>query len=214
MMNLFNSTLRQAAALAVLFHFIFFLIFQLAPTIPTPAVIHPFVKVESEIINQEITLELAQEDKNNILLHSPPIHLLPLTSSFSDTATNTNTHLIADFEALNDLEKAVWPNWAFTESHTTALSKLNIKISGDLADYKKTTNSQLLTDNAFNDKNKEALYEVFVNGENGKVFWFKLLKGSSDKEWIMLTERFLNELTFKTHDHLEIINGKVSLQTL
>lgn len=213
----FDPIFLYALFLALLFHFLPFLIFKIAPfhlgydsRILSPATVTAYLE------GKEARADLSTEDKE------APIKKLGLLS-LPDTPSLSDAHFSLATPFNEELSKgergAIAPSLPerLHPSLPVYYPDVSIHVSGPLAKKELHLPSSLTSLLSPKEKNpllvqrKTLTFDVLYEGKSGSLFWFALKSPSRNKKLVEKAEKILSTLSFATDEKSFILPGKVEI---
>ena len=144
----------------------------------------------------------------------PPLTLLPALDwiSFNQESTLIPS-VVFDPDALQSLEERVWPKWEEPFSLKLEEPRIQLVISGDLAELHLVDTDPLLKQMkpmAFDESPTYVTYQVQLDEKTGQIFWYERLESSSAIAIDQLTEKILLNLRFSPPENHEPVTGTLN----
>lgn len=213
----FESRLLKALAIALLLHSGALLLFTITPFYFSSNFTFPPIQVQSDLPVQSISALVSPYIEEDEIL-SPPLKLIPTLDwiSFSQESTLIPT-LAFDPHALQVLEDRVWPKWQEPLSLKLEEPRIQLSISGDLAELPLITTDTLLQQMqpiSENEMPAYVTYQVQLDAKTGELFWYERTESSGVAETDQLTEKILLNLRFSSPQSSEFITGTLNFIVL
>lgn len=183
----FNSLFLKALAAALLFHVLFFVVFQIRPFKMNSTFLFPPVKVQTEkpshiAIQKELNDEIA-------LLPPPPYAILYPQENFKGLKEDPKRVSLPDFQAENELLIAFQPQ-------KVDKPKIQLFLSGNIATlnwiFPKTIDEKIAVfphmDPLF------VKYQILVDHEQGIIYWYEKIQSSGSPIIDQETEQVLLDM--------------------
>lgn len=210
----FEPRLLKALAIALAFHCGALLLFHVTPfTLSSPFVFSP-VQVQSEHSLQGGVSALVSpyvEEDDELL---PPLPgLVPALDWLSPPQESTLVASLAlDPETFHSLEERIWPKSWEPLSLKLEEPRIQLVISGDLAELPLIAKDSLLDEmQPFSPQLSPhyVTYQVQIDEKKGEIFWYECTQSSGIAAMDHLTEKILLSLRFETKS-FETVTGTVT----
>lgn len=212
----FEPRLLKALAIALLFHCSALLFFNITPFTFSSAFTFPPVQVQFDQPSKSIsTLVSAYVEESDELL-PPPLTLIPALDWISLPQQSTLTASAPlDPQALQPLEERLWPKWQEPLSPHLEEPRIQLTISGDLAELPLAVSDPLLNQMQPLSSSSPAYvtYQVQMDEKTGELFWYERIQSSGIVAIDHLTEKILLNLRFSPKSQ-EMITGTLSFAVL
>ena len=214
-----NPQIIKAVLIAFLIHFLFLVIFTISPFhISSTYVFKPIqVEIEEQGIKADVQDKIAFQEFFNELI---PEHLLlpKLQPIVFDDLPSPPDHSKIDlhFPILSLIDDETWLDWKPSLPFILERNAFQVLISGPLSAFAwNSTHSVLEKKISLNDLysnySQELIYEVLVDAETGKIFWYELIYNSTDSNANSAIEDLLKSFIFDINNDNIIISGKVKI---
>lgn len=215
----FEPPLLKALAIALILHIGALILFHVTPFSFTTAFTFPPVHVQFDSLVKEkgvstfISPRIEEEE-----IAPPPISLIPLLDwiSFSQESILAPS-ITFDPQDLKSLEERVWPKWEEPLSLNLEEPRIQLTISGDLAELPLIASDPLLNQmQPISSHNSPVYvtYQVQLDEKTGELFWYERVVSSKEPAVDQLTEKILLNLRFAPPQHQEIVTGTVNFVVL
>jgi hypothetical protein len=213
----FEPRLLKALAIALILHSGALLIFHVAPFDFSSTFTFPPVQVGSVQPSLGVTAFVSPYIEEEDVL-SPPITLIPPLDwiSFSQESTLAPS-LPVDPHALQSLEERVWPKWQEPLSLELEVPRVQLFISGDLAEILLRESDPLLKEMMPSFPQSTPVYvtyQVQLDEKTGELFWYERTESSAVAAVDRLTEKILMNLRFAPVETKEIVTGILNFTIL
>lgn len=220
--HFFEPRLLKALAIAVILHCGALLLFHVTPfTFSSTFVFFP-IQVQSDHPLQEgsiSALVASYREENNELMPPPPT-VVPIPTlnwiSFPQES-NLTPALALDLHAFQSLEERFWPKWQEPLSLQLEEPKIQLSISGDLAELSLVSTDSLLNQMqpiSVHSSPVYVIYQVQMDEKTGKLFWYERIQSSGMSEVDRLTEKILMNLRFSLPNFPEQVLGTLNFAIL
>lgn len=205
----FEPRLLKALAIALIFHLSGLLLFHVTPFSFTSTFTFAPVHVQSDSPVKGVSAQVFQTREEEELL-PPPLSLVPTLDWVSIIPASTLAPAI-NFkpDALQFLEERVWPKWEEPLPLKLEEPRIQLAISGDLAEIPWVTSDPLLREmEPLSAKSKAYVtYQVQLDDKTGEIFWYERTESSGVNSIDQLTEKILLNLRFLAPSQPTIIKG-------
>jgi hypothetical protein len=213
----FEPCLLKALAIALFLHISALTLFHVTPFYLPSTFTFPPIQVQSDQPIQAISALVSSYPEEEEL-SPPPLSLVPTLDwvSFSQESMLIPS-LSFDLHALQSLEERVWPKWQEPLSLKLEEPRIQLTISGDLAELPLIASDLLL--NQLQPISHQELaayvtYQVQLDEKTGEIFWYERTQSSAKANIDYLTEKILLNLRFASPASHEIVKGAVNFVVL
>ena len=216
----FEPRLLKALAIALILHSGALVLFQVTPFFLASTFVFPPIEVQSDHPLQGVSV-LASPflDENEELF--PPLTLIPTMDwAFFSQESILNPSATLDANALQSLEERLWPKWQEPLSLKLEEPRIQLVISGDLADLSLVADDPLLNEmvplsSASHFPPAYVAYQVQWDDKTGELFWYERFESSGVAAIDRLTEKILLNLRFSpTEASNELVTGTLNFAVL
>lgn len=213
----FEPPLLKALAIALILHSTALILFHVTPFSFTSTFTFPPVHVQSDSPVKGVSAFVSHhiEEEEGV---PPPISLIPTLdwiSFFPESTIAPSTSL--DLQALQSLEKGVWPKWEEPLLLKLEEPHIRLTISGDLATIPLIVSDPLLNEMQPLSPRISPVYvtyKVQLDEKTGGIFWYERLESSTAAAMNQVTEKILLNLRFAPPENHESILGVLSFVIL
>jgi hypothetical protein len=212
----FEPPLLKALAIALALHCTALLLFHVTPFALSSTFVFPPVHVQSDQPLQGVSALVSPNVEENDELMPPPPSLIPALDWLSLSQESTLVaSLSLDPDAFQSLEERLWPKFWEPFSLKLEEPRIQLVISGDLAELPLIAKDPLLDEmQPFSPHASPTYvtYQVQID-EKGEIFWYELLQ-SSGAEVDRLTENILLSLRFDSVPSKAFTTGTLNFLVL
>ncbi len=212
----FEARLLKALAIALFLHISALLFFHVTPFYLPSTFTFPPIQVQSDQPSQGSAALVSSYAEEEELF--PPLSLIPILDwiSFSQQST-LNPSLSLDLHALQSLEERLWPKWQESLSLKLEEPRIQLTISGDLAELPLVTSDPLLNQMqtiSLQPSPAYVTYHAQLDEKTGELFWYERTQSSAEPAIDYLTEKILLNLRFDSPASKEIVKGTLNFVVL
>lgn len=213
----FEPRLLKALAIAFFLHIGALILFQVTPFYFSSKFVFPPIQVQFDPPVQGISA-LASSYTEEELLLPPPLSFIPTLDwiSFSQESTLIPS-LNFDLHALQSLEERVQPKWHEPISLKLEEPRIQLDISGDLAEIPLIASDPLLNQmqpRSLQGSPTYVAYHVQLDEKTGEIFWYERFQSSKEAAINHLTEKILLNLRFASPTSKEPVKGSLHFVVL
>ncbi len=213
----FEPRLLKALAIALILHSGALLLFHVTPFSFTSTFTFPPIQVQSDPPIKGVSALVSHYNEEDEFLPPPP----PLISALDWISFSQESTLLPSVafnpHALQSLEEQNWPKCQEPLSLKLEEPRIQLAISGDLAQLPLLTTDPLL--NQMQPISSPAssayvTYQVQLDGKTGEIFWYERTKSSAVSVTDQLTEKILLNLRFSLPETYETVMGTLNFVVL
>lgn len=196
----FGSQFLKAFGMAALFHAGFFLLFRIHPFFHSSSFLFPPVQVELDLLSSFTNVGGAAEGVQEEDFLFPVFPVLSFVPDLPWEGVSLHSDRPLDLHAFQHVEERMWPIEYAPLSLPLEEHKIELSVSGDLAEEKLIqTDSRLLERQPLSFRSPLLVsYQVERDERSGEIFWYERKESSGRKEIDDLTEEILLNLKFAT----------------
>lgn len=214
----FDSLLLKALAFALIFHVGGFLLFQITPFSFNSSFTFPPVQVQSDQQVQSISVIASGDPDENDALPPPPLAMVPPLETASLFPPSTLTpSLSLNPHVFQPVEEHIWPLWQTALSLDLNEPRIQLKISGELAEHRLLATDPLMNETipiTVKSSPVYVRYHVRMNEQNGELFWIEKIEASGKAPIDRLTRQIALNLRFEPADSLDALEGMLNFVVL
>jgi hypothetical protein len=213
----FEPRLLKALTIAILIHSGALILFHVTPFSFDSTFTFPPVHVQSDSpakgVSALVYHRIDEEEMN-----PPSISLIPALDwiSFSQESTLVPS-VTFNPQDLKSLEERVWPKWEEPLSLKLEEPRIQLAISGDLAEIPLVASDPLLNQMqpiSSHDLPAYVTYQVQLDEKKGEIFWYDRITPSMEPAIDQLTEKILLNLRFAPPENQEPVLGILNFTVL
>ena len=214
----FEPRLLKALTIALLLHCGAFVMFHVTPFSFTSTFVFPPVLVQSDSTIKGVVALVSDQIEKEELLYPPLPFIPPLEwiSSFLPESILIPSYAF-DSEGLESLEKQLWPKWEAPLSLKLEEPRIQLNISGPLAELSMVASDPLLEQMqpiSSHDFAAYVTYQVLLDDYTGEIFWHERIESSIEPAINQLTEKILLNLRFSSQKTGESVAGFLNFLVL
>lgn len=213
----FEPRLLKALAIALIFHCGALILFQVTPFSFASTFTFPPVHVQSDSLIKGVSTFVSHhtdEDEINF----PSISIIPPLDWISVSQESALIPSVAlNLQDLISLEERIWPKWEEPLSQRLEEPRIQLAISGDLAELSLITSDPLLNQMqplSSHSFSTYVVYKVQLDEKTGEIFWYERITSSQEPVTDQLTEKILLNLRFGIPQSHQVIMGTLSFVIL
>lgn len=215
----FEPRLLKALAFALTFHIGALFLFHVHPFFLDSTFIFPPVHVRSDSTKKGIFVSSSPSYIEEEFFPPPPLPPLILDLDWISFTQESAMISSIDFNlhSLQSIEEKLWPKWEEPLSLKIEEPRVQLAISGDLAQFPLLNKDPLLNQmQPFSPYSSfdYITYEVQLNEKTGELLWYECKEFSSQPDINKLTEKILLNLRFASFEAKEPIKGTISFIVL
>lgn len=206
----FEPRLLKALLIALFLHVSALVLFHVTPFHFSSTFIFPPIRVQTDWPPHSVSVLTTPRQEEEVLF-PPSVALIPALDWISSSQESTlMPSLNLDPYAFQDIEKQVWPQWQEPLSLQLEEPRIQLTISGDLAQHSLVATDSLLQQMqplSWNEPHTYVTYQVLLDNTTGELFWYERIDSHAETVIYQLTEKILLNLRFSFSETQPIVKG-------